>query len=146
MFSCTTAQHIYCTNCTVYSRTVLTAITHNLPLHAPVHNSTQSLQLMPSAVQSSPLFHITPVSVRIHSVISLVRPLKLTLLPKITMSPVHSTTKHTQQFLRLELWTHQHISRLGTWNSYNRLKMWCDSDKEQTAVTEIIITVSKLEI
>jgi hypothetical protein len=61
----------YCTNCTVYNWTVLAVITHNLPLHVQPHNTTKSLQLIPSEVQSSPLFYITPLSVHIHSVMSL---------------------------------------------------------------------------
>jgi len=40
MFSCTTAQHIFCTNCTVCNWTVLTVITRKLPLHVQLHNST----------------------------------------------------------------------------------------------------------
>ena len=39
MFSCTTAQHIYCTNCTVCSWTVLTVITQKLMLHVQLHNT-----------------------------------------------------------------------------------------------------------
>ena len=45
MFSCTTAQHIYCTNCTVCNWTVLTVITQKLQLllHFQLHNSTAHL-------------------------------------------------------------------------------------------------------
>ena len=43
MFSCTTAQHIYCTKCTVCNRTVLTVITQKLQLHVQLHNSTAHL-------------------------------------------------------------------------------------------------------
>ena len=43
MFSCTTAQHIYCTNCTVCNWTVLTVITQKLLLHVQLHNSTSHL-------------------------------------------------------------------------------------------------------
>ena len=43
MFSCTTAQYIYCTNCTVCKWTVLTVITHKLLLHVQLHNSTAYL-------------------------------------------------------------------------------------------------------
>ena len=38
-----TVQHIYCTNCTVCNWTVLTVITHKLPLHVQLHNSTAHL-------------------------------------------------------------------------------------------------------
>ena len=38
-----TPQHICCTNCTVYNRTVLTVITQKLPLHVQLHNSTAHL-------------------------------------------------------------------------------------------------------
>jgi hypothetical protein len=37
MFSCTTAQHIYCTNCTVCNWTVLTVITQKLLLHVQLY-------------------------------------------------------------------------------------------------------------
>jgi hypothetical protein len=140
MFSCTTAQHSTFTVQLLYKlySLQLNCIFSNytqLLLHVPLHNTTQSLQLMPPAVQSSPLFHITPVSVRIHKGMSF----KLTLLPKTTMSPVHSTTKHTQPFLHLELpaYMDSHIRRLDPWNSHRWMKVWCDSDKEQTADTEI---------
>jgi len=46
MFSCTTAQHIYSTNCTVCNWTVLTVITQKLLLlllHVELHNSTAHL-------------------------------------------------------------------------------------------------------
>ena len=43
MFSCTTAQHIYCTNCTVCNWTVLTVITQELLLHVQLHSSTAHL-------------------------------------------------------------------------------------------------------
>jgi hypothetical protein len=46
MFSCTTAQHIYCTNTvqTVYSvTTVFTLITQKFLLHVQLHNSTAHL-------------------------------------------------------------------------------------------------------
>ena len=43
MFSCTTAQNIYCTNCTVCNWTVLTVITQKLLLHVQLHNSTAHL-------------------------------------------------------------------------------------------------------
>ena len=44
MFSCTTAQQIYCTNCTVCNWTVLTVITQKLLLlHVQLHNSTAHL-------------------------------------------------------------------------------------------------------
>ena len=43
MFSCTIAQHIYCTNCTVWNWTVLTVITLKLLLHVQLHNSTTHL-------------------------------------------------------------------------------------------------------
>ena len=39
MFSCTTAQHIYCTNCTVCNWTVLTVITQKLLLYVQLHNT-----------------------------------------------------------------------------------------------------------
>jgi hypothetical protein len=43
MLSCTTAQHIYCTNCTVCNWTVLTVITQKLLLYVQLHNSTAHL-------------------------------------------------------------------------------------------------------
>jgi len=43
MFSCTTAQHIYCTNCTICNWTVLRVITQKLLLHVQLHNSTAHL-------------------------------------------------------------------------------------------------------
>ena len=46
MFSCTTAQHIYCTNTVqtvVYNWTVLRVITQKLSLHVQLHNSTAHL-------------------------------------------------------------------------------------------------------
>jgi len=43
MFSCTTAQHIYRTNCTVCNWTVLTVITQKLLLHVQLHNNTTNL-------------------------------------------------------------------------------------------------------
>jgi len=43
MFSCTTAQHVYCTNCTVCNWTELTVIKHKLPLHVQLHKSTAHL-------------------------------------------------------------------------------------------------------
>ena len=43
MFSCTTAQHKYCTNCIVYNWTVLTVITQKLLLHVQLHNSTAQI-------------------------------------------------------------------------------------------------------
>jgi hypothetical protein len=39
MFSCTKAEHIYCTNCKVCIWTVLTVITQKLLLHVQLHNS-----------------------------------------------------------------------------------------------------------
>ena len=42
-FHSTTAQHIYCTNCTVCNWTVLTVITPKLLLHVQPHNSTAHL-------------------------------------------------------------------------------------------------------
>jgi hypothetical protein len=97
----------YCTNCTVYNWSVLTAITHKHLLHVQLPNTTQSLQLMPSEVQSKQLFHITPVSVRIHSVMSLDRTFQINTQPHSTVSPVHTATKHTQLFLcsELHVWT-----------------------------------------
>jgi hypothetical protein len=49
----------------------------NLTQPAATQHHTQSLQLLPSAVQSSPLFHIPSVSVRIHSVMSLDRTVQI---------------------------------------------------------------------
>jgi hypothetical protein len=43
MFICTTAQHKYCTNCTVCNWSVLTVITNKLLLHVHLHNSTAQI-------------------------------------------------------------------------------------------------------
>jgi hypothetical protein len=43
MFIYTKIQHIYCTNCTVYSWTVLRVITQMLLLHVQLHNSRTNL-------------------------------------------------------------------------------------------------------
>ena len=43
MFTCTKAQLIYCTNCTVCKWSVLTVITQKLLLHVQLHNSTAHL-------------------------------------------------------------------------------------------------------
>jgi len=43
MFSCTTAQNIYCKNCTVCNSTVLRVIKQKLPLHVQLHKSTAHL-------------------------------------------------------------------------------------------------------
>jgi hypothetical protein len=61
-----TAQHIYCTNCTVWNWTVLTVITQKLPLHVQLHNSTETVQLMSSEVECSRLFDITSTYTDIH--------------------------------------------------------------------------------
>jgi hypothetical protein len=84
----------FCTNCTIHSWTILTTITHKLSLYVPLHNTTQSLQLMPSPVQSSLLFHITPVSVRTHSVMSLDRTVQVNATAwniNVTCSQHHKT-------------------------------------------------------
>ena len=57
MFSCTTAQHIYCTNCTVCNWAVLTVIKQKLLLNVQLHNRT--FQLMSSEVECSRLLDIT---------------------------------------------------------------------------------------
>ena len=43
IFSCTTAQHIYCTNCTICNWTVLTVIKQKLLLHVQLQKSTAHL-------------------------------------------------------------------------------------------------------
>jgi len=60
MFSCKTAQHIYCTNCTVCNWNVLTVITQKLPLHVQLNNSTAHLLYNSTVCNWTVLPLITP--------------------------------------------------------------------------------------
>ena len=109
----------FCTNCTVCNWTELTAITQSFLLHVQLHNSIQTDQLLSSEMPA--VSHI-PVSVCIHSVMSLDRTFKLTLLPQSTASPFPNTTNHNQLLLCLELlvYTDSDIHSAGSTDEANR--------------------------
>jgi hypothetical protein len=117
----------YCTNCTVWNWTVLTVITHNLSIPVQPHNSTQTVQLMSSEVQYSPLLYIIHVSARIHSVISLDRTFQINATAtkhSVTCSQHYSTHP---TFLSYEpcVYTDNHMERLDPSNSCYWLQGQC---------------------
>ena len=61
-----TAQHIYCTNCTVCNWIVLTVITQKLLLHVQLHNSTETVQVVIWSGVQPGLFDITSTYTDIH--------------------------------------------------------------------------------
>jgi len=114
-------------------------MTQNLPLHVQLHNSTQTAQLMSSELQCSWPFKLYTYQYIYIQSSCYIRPLKLTLVPQSTVSPVHSTTKHTQLLLSYKSYafTDTHIQRLDSLNLCYWLQVWHDSDKEEVDVTKI---------